>query len=55
MRKRDLNLMQENLKRDFVLQNYINNTKQSKPYVDGATGMVFWGSDSEEHKRGKDG
>lgn len=45
--------MQENLKKDFQIRNWIENTPKGKPYVDTAIGMVYWGTSEEKRKEKK--
>ena len=45
--------LQEKYKEDFVMKNLIHNTPKSKPYVDSATGAVYWGTDINEEKENR--
>lgn len=50
MKKKVLSKLQDKLKLDFAFGDYIKNIEKSKPYVDTATGIVYWGSDASSHK-----
>lgn len=51
MKKKALDALQDNLKKDFVMRDMIHNTIKEKPYVDPVTGTVFWGQDSGKRKK----
>jgi hypothetical protein len=51
MKKKALNALQENLRKDFVMRELINNSIKERPYVDPVTGMVFWGQDSGKRRK----
>ena len=52
MKKKFLSTLQDNLRKDYIFQTYINNIQRNNPYVDSKTGLVFWGVDSEKNKHG---
>lgn len=45
--------LQENLAHDLMLKKWIKNEKKVVPYVDYATGRVYWGTDAVEGKKSR--
>lgn len=54
MKKKVLSSLQSNLRRDYIMRSFTEEVERRKPYVDGTTGMVFWGTDSSRRKEKKD-
>lgn len=51
MKKKALDALQDNLRKDFQWREWIKNTDKEKPYVDDATASVFWGTSASKGKK----
>ena len=52
MKKKFMDSLQPNLRKDYELNEWVRQTEKSKPYVDTVMGTM-WGSDVKESANGK--
>jgi len=52
MKRKFLNSLQPNLRKDYELNEWVRSTEKTKPFVDAVMGAM-WGSDIKENSNGK--